>query len=52
MKKDIRDFNEYKSIIKSKKIFHKGAYDNEVKLISKMKIDEGDYIYQHTPYLY
>jgi len=52
LKKDIRDFNEYKSIIKSKKIFHKGAYDNEVKLISKMKIDEGDYIYQHTPYLY
>ena len=52
LKKDIWDFNEYKSIIKSKKIFHKGAYDNEVKLISKVKIDEGNYIYQHTPYLY
>ena len=51
-KKNIKDFKEYKSIIKSKKIFHKGAYNNEVKLISKMKIDEGDYIYQHTPYLY
>jgi len=52
MKKDIKDFNEYKSIIKSKKIFHKGAYDNEIKLILKMKIDENNYIYQHTPYLY
>jgi len=52
LKKDIRDFNEYKSIIKSKKIFHKGSYNNEVKLISKMKIDKGNYIYHHAPYLY
>lgn len=51
LKKGIKKFGEYKSIIKSNKIFHKSAYDHSVKLISEMKIDENN-IYQHTPYLY
>ncbi|NQU80724.1 MAG: SIR2 family protein [Bacteroidetes bacterium] len=51
LKKDIKDFNEYKLIIKSNKIFHKSAYVHSIKMISEMKIDENN-VYQHTPYLY
>lgn len=49
-KKDIKDFDEYKSIIQSNRIFHKSSYDRAVKMISKMKIGE-NILYQHTPYL-
>ncbi|MBE3128973.1 MAG: SIR2 family protein [Actinobacteria bacterium] len=52
LKKDIKNFAEYKSIIKSNKIFHKSAYNHAVALISKMKISGGNKVYQHTPFLY
>lgn len=50
LKEEIIKFNDYKKIIKSKKIFHKGSFKLSKKIISEMNISE-DMVYQHTPFL-